>query len=335
VQLPPKPVRVVVLVIIAATVLCSCTGTTRTGPGGPGSGLPRFSSVVGGRFVSQVKLDDGGLVVDPGGAMRPRVPVNVADAMFRAADVVRGAHRFSVFGLGVVTVSPQVPLATTTAPDTTATTPTPTTGSGTTLPSATTTTTGASSTATAPGGATGTSTSAAPTTGATPPAAAPPPMYQGRLAWVGIAWDVACPRVPNRSPNATRYVAVVFDAQTGRSALAYTSRSAATCNGPIRSASVSRPDELVSIAWQPVGPTSTAVRVTMPPCGSFYGWTEVATSGTNSIQVVARVPFDPVCGSKVPVTETVDNVVPLGKSQTALPHAAIGPVDALRTLPGG
>jgi hypothetical protein len=129
-------------------------------------------------------------------------------------------------------------------------------------------------------------------------------------------------------------VAVVFDAETGRSVIAYTSRSAATCNGPVQPASVSRPDELVSIPWQAVGPASTAVHVTLPACATYYGWTEVAGSGTDSVQVVARVPFDSGCSSNVPVTETVDDVVPLGKAQAQVPHAALGAVDILRTLPG-
>jgi hypothetical protein len=49
---------------------------------------------------------------------------------------------------------------------------------------------------------------------------------------------------------------------------------------------------------------------------------------------VARVPFDSGCSSTASITETVDDVVPLGKTQTQVPHAVLGPVDALRTLPG-
>jgi hypothetical protein len=132
----------------------------------------------------------------------------------------------------------------------------------------------------------------------------------------------------------TRYVVVVFDAETGNSALAYTSRGPRLCNGPVVPASVSRPDQLVSIPWQPVGPASTAVRVTLPACASYYGWTQVETSGAGSVQVVARVPFDPICPSKAPITQTIDGVVPLGRTQAQVPHAALGPIVGLRTLPG-
>jgi hypothetical protein len=144
-----------------------------------------------------------------------------------------------------------------------------------------------------------------------------------------------CPAGAAGSRSPTRYVAVVFDAGTGRSVIAYTSRSAAVCSGPVLPASVGRPDELVSIPWQPVGPASTAVHVTLPACSTYYGWTEVAGTGSSSVQVVARVPFDSACSSNAPITETVDDVVPLGNAQTQVPRAALGPVDALRTLPGG
>jgi hypothetical protein len=130
-------------------------------------------------------------------------------------------------------------------------------------------------------------------------------------------------------------VAVVFDANTGHSAVAYASRGPASCGGPVLAPSVSRPDELVSVPWQPVGSSSTAVRVTMPACGRYFGWTEVPGIGGGSIQVVASIPFDPECGSTAPATQVVDNVVPLGTAQSQLVHAALGPVDGLRTLAGG
>ena len=217
-------------------------------------------------------------MVDPAPMTRPSVSDGVALAMFRAADIVGGDYRFSVFGLGVVTVSTQVPISTTTGPGTTTTTSAPSSGS--TRPGTTTTTpvgstTGTATTTTAAGPGSH-AVDGAPTDGRTAPRTAALPRYNGRLAWVGIAWGIRCPAgaVGPRAP--TRYVAVVIDAETGRSVLAYTSRSAAACNGPVLPASVSRPDELVSVPWQPVGPASTAVHVTLPACGTYYGWTEVA-----------------------------------------------------------
>jgi hypothetical protein len=310
--------------VVTAGALCACTTVAKNRSG---SGVPSPSSsseVVGERFVSSVDLDNGGLVVDPPGTTKPSVPARVALGMFHAADILGGGFRFSVFGLGVVTVSTQMPIATTTGPGTTTTTTPATTVTGSATTSTTTTPTAAE-----PG-----STSSTATAGVTPRAPGALPAYNGRLAWVGIAWGIRCPAAAGGSRSPARYVAVVFDAETGRSVIAYTSRSAATCNGPVQPASVSRPDELVSIPWQAVGPASTAVHVTLPACATYYGWTEVAGSGTDSVQVVARVPFDSGCSSNVPVTETVDDVVPLGKAQAQVPHAALGAVDILRTLPG-
>jgi hypothetical protein len=155
------------------------------------------------------------------------------------------------------------------------------------------------------------------------------------LAWVGIAWGADCPERAGAPRLATRYVAVVIDADTGRSVIAYMSRSSVACSGPVLPASVSRPNELVSVPWQPQGPTSTAVRVTLPACATYFGWTEVPSPSAASVQVVASKPFDPDCGSTATTVQTVDNVVPLGAAQSKVPHAALGPVDGLRTLPGG
>jgi hypothetical protein len=130
-------------------------------------------------------------------------------------------------------------------------------------------------------------------------------------------------------------VAIVIDARTGQSVLAYTSRSAPPCGGTIQPPSITRPTELVSVPWTPVGPASTSVRVTLPPCGTFFGWTDVTGPGPASIQVVAQKPFDPECGSSTPTVEVVDDVVPVGNAQAQVPHAVLGPVDALRTLAGG
>jgi hypothetical protein len=131
-------------------------------------------------------------------------------------------------------------------------------------------------------------------------------------------------------------VAVLFDAQTGRDALAYRS-AASSCGGPPATARVSRPTELVSVPWHPVGPASTAVQATFPPCATYAGWTRISGPGAvaAAVQVVALVPFDARCGTTSTRADIVDNVVPLGSAQGQLAHAAVGPVDALRTLAGG
>jgi len=295
-----------------------------------------LSSVVGGRFVTHVELDNGGLTVDPAGTTRPRVTARIALTMFHAAQVVQGEYRFAILGLGLATISPQLTAPTTTGPGSSTTT----SGPGTSTSTSTTTTTTMTTTTTS--SSTGTPTSTTTTTGTptsttTPTAPAPPalPRYERRLAWVGIAWGADCPARPGGSRLATRYVAVVFDATTGHSVLAYTSRSALACSGPVQPASVSRPTELVSVPWQPVGPASTAVRVTMAPCSTYYGWTDVSTTGNAAVQVVALEPFDPGCASKTPPVQIVDSVVPVGAAQTQVSHAALGPVDGLRTLAPG
>jgi len=271
--------------------------------------------------------------------------MQVAQAMFRAADVVDGTFRFEVFGLGVVTLSPRVSAQTPTGTQATTT-------SGVPSAAATTTTTGAANSAAT--STTGTATSGPPTTagepgttgpagssattgstGTVPPTPPPLPRYDDRLAWVGIAWGARCPGGTGAAAPGTRYVAVVLDAETGASVLAYTSRGVPPCGGTIEPPSVTRPTELVSVPWQPVGPASTAVRVTVPACGTFFGWTDVTGAGAAPVQVVAQKPFDPDCGSSASVVQVVSNVVPLGKAQAQAPHAVLGPVDVLRTLAGG
>jgi hypothetical protein len=170
------------------------------------------------------------------------------------------------------------------------------------------------------------------TTGqATTSSTSPLPTYNGRLAWVGIAWGLDCPARTSDAP--TRDVAVIFDAQSGRDVIAYTSRGVASCGGPQLPPTLSRPQELVSIPWTAVGPTSTAVNVTIPACGSYYGWTEQPGPGTAALEVVARWPYDSRCPSGVAQTQTVDDVVPLGDAQNQVPHAPLGPVAGLRSLP--
>jgi hypothetical protein len=308
--------------VALAAILTSCAATPKSGGG---TGLPSLSSVVRGRFVSIVDIDSGGLQVEPAGKTTPHISVATATAMFNAADVVDGPYRFSVIGLGVVTLSPRLSATTTSVP---AVGGAATEQSSTSVATTSTTTT---TTTTAPNAATTTTAPNATTTTTTTPL----PRYDNRLAWVGIAWGADCPTGTGGSRASNRYTAVVFDAETGRSVLAYTSRGASTCNGPIQPPTISRPAELVSVPWQPVGPSSTAVRVTMPACGTYFGWTAIPGPTTASIQVVARSPFDPACGSQASFTQIVDDVVPLGNSQTQVPHAEVGPIDGLRTLPGG
>jgi hypothetical protein len=158
---------------------------------------------------------------------------------------------------------------------------------------------------------------------------------------VGITWGglQACPGTTTsggKLQTDTAEVAVLIDAVTGHDVIAYTSGADASCGGPAGTPTVVRPNELTSVSWQPVGPTSTAVRVTVPPCGRYDGWTQVAGPGPQpAVQVVASVPFDPLCGASSTQVEDVDDIVPLGSSQQQTPHAAVGPVDELRVLPGG
>ena len=192
--------------VVAAGVLCSCTNPAKSGSG---AGVPSSSSssseVVKGRFVSPLDIDKGGLVVDPAGMARPSVSAKVALAMFHAADIVGGDYRFSVFGLGVVTVSTQVPVSTTSGPGTTTTSAlsSGTTSPGTTQQANATTTTSNTTTTTTVGSTTGTATTttaaasgsaqSTTTTEVAPPTTAALPVYNGRLAWVGIAWGIRCP----------------------------------------------------------------------------------------------------------------------------------------------
>ena len=284
--------------------------------------LPSVAAVARQHFVATVELDQGDFEVDPPGRDTPGVPASRAEAMFRGADAVMGDHGFAVFGLGVATVSSGVAVSgdttSATAP-TTATAPTSTGATGVPSPTTTVSPTSATGQTGAPGSVAG---------------------YDHRLAWVGIVWNAApcpasSPRSRDGSGSESRYVAVVFDARTGHDALSYRSGTSA-CGAPSGPPTVFRPDELVSVAWHPVGPASTAVVVTLPPCGSYTGWTQVSTpgGGPGAVEVVARSPFDPRCGANSDRSEIVDDVVPLGNGQAQLAHAAMGPVDALRTLTG-
>jgi len=356
--MPPSPglLRALSVVVMVATLTSCATLSHRRAA----SKLPSISSVVAARFVTRVELDNGELVVVPPGKVRAHVSASAARSMFDAADVVDGAYPFAVIGLGVVTISSELTTTTssqpsaesTTIPSTGTGTPNAGTGAGSTTTTTTTTSLPAKPATVTTGLPTTTST-ANPTTSSTAGSTASPgteasstttitapptptlPGYVGRLAWVGIAWGAGCPVHAEGSRLPTRYIAVVFDAQTGHSVIAYTSRGAASCGGPIEPPSVGRPTELLSVPWQPVGPNSTAVRVTMPACSTYFGWTDVANTGSTSVQVVAKTPFDPECGATTTSTLVVDDVVPLGSAQARVLHAALGPVDGLRTLPSG
>jgi hypothetical protein len=291
-----------------AVVLASCTTTAP--PAAPGghdtSGQPTPAAVDHGRFVAPVGLDDGRLTVDPPGTVTARISMRTAETMFAAADAVQGDYKFAILGLGVVSIS---------SVSVTSSTPEQSTATSTATSAPTSTTMSASTSAPTP----------------TPTSTPTLPSYSGRLAWVGIAWGLDCPA--HVGDTTTRDVAVIFDAQSGRDVITYASRGAAVCGGPRLPPTVSRPDELVSIPWHPVGPASTAVSVTVPACGSFYGWTDQPGTGAAAVEVVARRPYDASCPSAVPQMQTVDDVVPLGNAQNQVPHAALGPVDGLRSLP--
>ena len=346
-------VRVTVLVGVAAG-LCACAKASPTGvsSSAPASGLPSISSVSGGKFASTVDLDDGGLVVQPPGHQRARLSESAANTAFRAADAVAADYRFAVFGLGLVTIAQDVTGPTSsTAPaarapaGTTSTAAAGAPGSPTTTNATTSTTaraaaTAASSTTTSLSTTTSPPASSAPgTTSTSGPPAASIARYDGRLAWVGIVWGPRCGASPATTTTAARhatgaYVAVIVDANTGRDVVAYTSAGVEGCGGDEQGPHAEAPDELVSVPWSVVGPSSTAVTVSVPPCGSYYGWTEVPTSATTSLQVVARRPYSG-CPSTAATTQTVDSVVPLGGAQSQVLHAPLGPVAGLHTLSEG
>ena len=310
---------------------CGVTGSTvRVAPEAPST-----TAVVGVRFAVPVELDHGGLLITPpapGAAATATVTEREADAMFEATEAVEGPHEFAILGLGLVTVASRYEYPAPTTTTTTSTVPaSPTVSSTTELTTTTTTTT------TAPG-STALPTTTAPGLGSVLPAL---PGFHSRLAWVGIAWDAteACPGSTTTEPPAgttSTYVAVVIDARTNGRVIAYRSGGPSPCTGATQAPSVTAPDELLSVAWQPVGPASTAVEIQVPACGRYYGWTQVPiTGGGSADQVVVSVPFDPTCGSTVPQSQAVDQVVPLGAGQSLVDHAPVGPVQALQAPPDG
>jgi hypothetical protein len=317
---PAARARSIVPAVAPVAITALLLGWTLTGCGrsnlvvSGSSGAPSVASVSNGRFVATVDLGHGDVIVTPPpGGFRPKVPEAVAWTMFRSSDSTEGTHAFAILGLATVTVAQGAGgLAGLPAPSELGTTTTTPTTSTTTTPSSTTTTT-----------------------------ITLLPIYQRRVAWVGVAWGglLACPQGASSEaklvPDSSE-VAVIFDATTGHDVIGYSSGADPSCSGSRAAPSVVRPNELVSVPWQPVGPTSTAVRVTMPACGQYDGWNEVQGPGTqNAIQVVASVPFDPECAGTSAQSEEFEDVVPLGPSQQQLAHAALGPVQALRVLPGG
>jgi hypothetical protein len=334
-------------VVRATTILLVSTGLAACSVAGPtpkaSPEAPSITAVLKSRFNDLIDLDNGDLVVaPPPTTARATVTERQADAMFEATDAVQGPYEFAILGLGLVTVAPRVenPAPTTTSPPVSSGS-VATTGPSTTIPLPSTTTAPTTSPTTTPG-----STTTGPTTATTGAGVAVPPStllpgYHDRLAWVGIVWGPtgACPggttTVP-ASPRSTTYVAIVIDARTGQRVIAYRSGGVSACTGAIQTPSVTEPNELLSVPWQPVGPTSTAVQIQIPACGHYYGWTQVPTTGGGlADQVVVSVPFDPTCGSTVPQTQAVDQVVPLGSGQGLVDHAPVGPVQALEALPSG
>jgi hypothetical protein len=314
-------------VVRTTTVLLVCAGGLAACAVGPKlkplstPQAPSITAVVNARFATAVELDHGGLLVTPPSVREARtatVTESEADAMFEATDAVAGAHPYAILGLGLVTVATGVE-----EPSTTTTTPPPTSS----LPP---TTVGA------PVSTTSDATTSPTTTVGAPPSTALP-TYHRRLAWVGIVWGPpgACTGSTTTTPataEATTYIAVIIDATTGHGVLAYRSGGSSPCTGTSQAPAVTEPNELLSVPWQAVGPTSTAVQIEVPPCGHYYGWTQVpAAGGATAAQVVVTVPFDPTCGATTSQSQAIDQVVPLGSNP--LGHAPVGPVQALQALP--
>jgi hypothetical protein len=346
----PAPV-ILVASLAALAAIASCTpaararSTTTTHPR-PGTPLnpvaPSTASVESGRFVQSVELAGKTLEVSPPPkSASPSVTLAQATALFDADYAFSGTYAYDIVGLGNATLDePETQSSLSSARSTTTTTAPKTTTTSTTKPKTTTTappTTTTTTTTTAPPPPPPTTTTSAPaaptTTTTTAPAptttTAPPapvlPSYDRRLAWVGIAVGQA----PACAGGTPAIVAMVIDAYTGHDVLQVTDGGCRSV-GP----SVARPDELESIPWTLVGPTSTAVDVTIPACGFYVGWTELTVKTATLIQVQAVAPYDPQCRATTTAAKVVSLVVPLGSTSTSVPHAPIGPVDNLDVLPG-
>jgi len=344
-----------------AKVIASTTTTTRPRPGSAADPVaPSLSSVRAGNYVTSVTVGGGVLVVSPppkGAA--PSITATDAMSLFQADASLQGTYAFDILGLGsatldqaaeqsayyrmasstpvvasltsasasVTTTTTAKPAATTTtttkaaAPTTTTTTAPPPPPPPTTSPPTTTPTTSAPTT----------STTAAPT--ATVPTTAPPPTlpaYDKTLAWVGIAvtQNTTCTGSTGGAGESPGFVAVLIDAYTGTNVLDV---SQAGCNSTA-APTVARANELQSVPWALVGPSSTAIVAEIPACGTYVGWTGI-TQGLNTlIQVQASVPYDPQCASTAATSTIINLVVPTGANQSTVPHAPLGPITSLLAL---
>lgn len=152
------------------------------------------------------------------------------------------------------------------------------------------------------------------------------PVYDERLAWIGIA-------VAERatcSGGTPETVALVMDADTGSDAEQVTS-GGCSASSPADAPTVSLPDRLVSVPWSPVGPASTAITAEIPRCDTYVGWTNVFEGAAALIQVQASGPYDCAVSGVRPLV--VGLVVPLGTPADGGLHAPGGPVDNLDVLP--
>jgi hypothetical protein len=274
---------------------------------------PSESSVAAARYVLSVDIDGGLLEVSPPPKdSQPTITATQAASLFDADVNFSGTYAFDLIGLGTATIiqpgsptSPETPTSSDTSP---ATSDPATTTSSTTAPGTTPATTGVPTTTTVP-----------PTTTTTIP---PFPVYDRRLAWVGIAVG----QQPSCATGPPATLAVVIDAYTGQDVLAV---AGGACGSP--APTVARAAELESVPWTIVGPSSTAIVARIPACGSYVGWTATGTGAL--IEVQAQAPYDPECGATATTEKVINLVVPLGSTNSGVPHAPLGPIDNLDVLP--
>ena len=334
----------------AATVV---TTTTRPPPGSVADPVaPSIYSVRTGRFIESVEVGDGALLVSPPPKQAVAgISALQAESLFDADYSFKGIYAFDLVGLGSATLtetqdqttsydtrettrSTSAAAATTTTtrpvttttikrpPPTTTTAPRPTT---TTAPPPTTTTAPAPppTTTTAPRAST-TTTAPPPTTTTVPPPTTP--VYEKRLAWVGIAVG----QKPSCAGGVPSVMALVIDAYTGLDVTQM--EVTGGCSGAATPA-FSKPFELESVPWSIVGPGSTAITAVIPRCGLYVGWTQVTVKTVLAIQVQAAVPYDPSCAQTGVRSRVIDLVVPLGSNANSVAHAPGGPIDQLDVLP--
>jgi hypothetical protein len=341
-----------VLVSIAAIAGCSQAGrvvttTTRPPPGtAKAPGAPSIYSVTAGRFNQFVAVGGKNLLVAPPPKNAdPAITGTQAAALFDADYSFQGIYAFDVLGLGLATLDQtsaqdtsyvtglqQASAVTTTtrpatAPPSSTTTTAPPPTTTTTAPPPTTTTTAPPPTTSAPTTApapTTTTTAPPPTTTTTAPPAGPA-AYKKTLSWIGIAVG----QKPSCAGGTPSVLAMVIDAYTGHDVFQVVVPSG--CGTP-GSPAISRPYQLESVPWSPVGPTSTAIVVQIPACGVYVGWTELTAVASLPTQVQAAVPYDPACPTGAD-SKIINLVVPLGSQQSSVAHAAVGDIDNLDVLP--